>query len=136
MNDPEFRQMVNKAIFIISVVVVFAIPVFFIFKNKIIYTESELLKSINKKTILLYITENNCKLCKTYRKELDKNNIKYKELNKDKEQDYESIINKLELNNSNLYVPALIYIKDGEVQSFIVDIKTKKILNEYIENYK
>ncbi len=135
MNDPEFRQMVKKAIFVVLIVLVFTIPVFFIFKNKILYKESKLLKEITtSKTVLLYITENNCSKCKKLKETLDENNVDYKEVNKDKEKDYDKMLEKLELNN--IYAPTIIYIEKGEVISYMVDIESKEYLKEYLNNYK
>ena len=135
MNDPEFRQMVKKAIFVVLIVLVFTIPVFFIFKNKFSHSESKLIKEItNSKTLILYITENNCSKCKILKKALDENNVDYKEVNKDKEKDYNEMIEKLELDN--IYVPTIIYLEKGEVISYMVDIESKENLKEYLDNYK
>lgn len=137
MNDPEFRQMVNKAIFIVSVVLVFTIPLFFVFKNKLLISESNLLKDItNKKEMMIYITENNCNKCNTLKKELDKKDIEYELINKDKSKDYNKIIQRLGLDSSNIYSPTLIYIEKGELISYMVDIETKESLNDYLKNYK
>lgn len=135
MNDPEFKEMLKKAIFALSVALVFVIPIFFIFKNKLSSTPNEILKDIrNNKTFLLYVTKEKCNNCKNIRKEL--NNTKYKELNKDNNKDYNEIIMKLELNDSKLYIPALIYINKGKVESYIVDIKSKEDINNFLNNYK
>jgi len=137
MNDPEFRQMVNKAIFIVSVVLVFTIPLFFVFKNKLLISESNLLKDItNKKEMMIYITENNCNKCNTLKKELDKKDIEYELINKDKSKDYNKIIQRLGLDSSNIYSPTLIYIEKGELISYMVDIESKESLNDYLKNYK
>lgn len=137
MNDPEFRQMVNKAIFIVSVVLVFTIPLFFVFKNKLLISESNLLKDItNKNEMMIYITENNCNKCNTLKKELDKKDIEYELINKDKSKDYNKIIQRLGLDSSNIYSPTLIYIEKGELISYMVDIESKESLNDYLKNYK
>jgi len=138
MNDPEFKQLVHKALFAISVALIFAIPLIFIFINRLDNdTENELLKSIkNKETLILYITEDNCSKCNTIKKELNNKNIEYKELNKNKEIDYNKIISTLELDSSNMYSPAIIYIENGEVISYIVDVNSKERLDDYLENYK
>lgn len=137
MNDPEFRQMANKAIFIVSVVLVFTIPLFFVFKNKLLISESNLLKDItNKKEMMIYITENNCNKCNTLKKELDKKDIEYELINKDKSKDYNKIIQRLGLDSSNIYSPTLIYIEKGELISYMVDIESKESLNDYLKNYK
>ena len=137
MNDPEVKEMFNKAKFILAVVLVFAIPVFFVIKNKLIITESSVLRDIQKKEIvLLYITEEDCSNCKKIKKELDSKEMEYKELNKDTNKDYKTIIRKIGLNNSKLYTPTLVYVVKGKTESYIVNIKDIEELNEYIENIK
>ena len=137
MDDPEFRKMVGKALFALSVALVFAVPLFFIFKNRFNTEKTTLLDDINKeKSVFLYVTENNCRKCKTLKKELDNNETNYIELNKNKNVDYNEIINKLALDSSSIYTPTLIYIENGEVISYIVDIKSKEYLSEYIKDYK
>ena len=135
MNDPEFKEILKKAIFALSVALVFIIPIFFIFKNKLSSTPNTIIKDIrNEKTFILYITKEKCNTCKMLKKELS--DIKYKELNKDKNKDYNEIIMKLELDDSKLYIPALIYINKGKVESYIVDIKSKEDINNFLSNYK
>lgn len=135
MNDPEFKEMLKKAIFALSVALVFIIPIFFIFKNKLSSTPNTIIKDIrNEKTFILYITKEKCNTCKMLKQELS--DIKYKELNKDKNKDYNEIIMKLELDDSKLYIPALIYINKGKVESYIVDIKSKEDITNFLSNYK
>ena len=135
MDDPEFKEMVKKAIFAVAVALVFIIPIFFIFKNKLSSTPNTIVKDIREeKTFILYITKENCNKCKTLKKEL--NNIEYKELNKDTNKNYNEIMMKLELNDSKIYVPALVYINKGKVESYIVDINTKEDIDNFLSNYK
>lgn len=137
MDDPEFKQMLYKAIFIVSIIIVFAVPVYFIYKNKIAITETQLVKDIkNKKSLILYVTQNKCKICNTLKKELDNNDIEYIVLNKDKEKDYDNVLTSLGLNSSNIEIPTLIYIENGEVVSYIINIESKERLNDYLKNYK
>lgn len=137
MNDPEFKKMLHKAIFTLTIALLFAIPLFFIFRNKLTHNENELISNIsNNKSFLLYVTKNNCNICKTIKKELDSNNTKYIVLNKDENIDYQNIITKLDLSDIEIDIPALIYIKKGEVISYITDIESKEVLNAYLENYK
>ena len=135
MDDPEFKEMVKKAIFAVAVALVFIIPIFFIFKNKLSSTPNTIVKDIREeKTFILYITKANCNKCKTLKKEL--NNVEYKELNKDTNKNYNEIMMKLELNDSKIYVPALVYINKGKVESYIVDINTKEDIDNFLSNYK
>lgn len=137
MDDPEFRELVKKAVFAISVAIVFVIPIFFIFKNKLISETSNVLKDIRKEeTFILLIEEEKCNYCKEIKNELKINNIEYKELKKDKEKDYDEIVRKLDLDNDTLYLPTLIYIEKGKVIEYIVDIKSKEDIKTFINSYK
>ena len=86
--------------------------------------------------MMIYITENNCNKCNTLKKELDKKDIEYELINKDKSKDYNKIIQRLGLDSSNIYSPTLIYIEKGELISYMVDIESKESLNDYLKNYK
>ena len=137
MDDPKFRELAMKCIFAVAVALVFAIPLFFIFKNKITYNPSTVIQDVRKeKTFIIYVTEDRCKNCKVLKQELEDNNINYRVLNKSREKDYNSIISELGLNKSKLIVPALIYINKGNAESFIVDIKSKEEINEFLSNYE
>ncbi len=134
MNDPEFRKLMKKFFLAILITLIFMIPIFFFLHNKVLIHKSELLTDINKnKTVVIYITENNCKKCNNLKDRIK--NINYKELNKDTNRDYEEIISKLGINESNISSPAILYVKKGQLISYIVDIKEDE-LKEFIKSYK
>lgn len=136
MNDPEFRQLMKKFFIAATIILVFMILLFFFFLNKVVVKEDKIYTSINKnKTIVIYITDSNCSKCNILSKELKRNNVDYKELNKGNKY-YNSIIRKLGISDSNIYTPTLMYVKKGKLYSYIVDIKTKKELNKFIKKYK
>lgn len=136
MNDPEFRQMMKTFFIILIITLLFLIPLYFIFQNKIIGKESNILSNIRKnKTIVIYITENKCSNCNEIRKELQKNKVNYKELNKNSK-DYNKIISILEMKDSNIYTPTLMYVKKGKLYSYIVNIEEKEEVEKFIKKFK
>ena len=134
MRDPEFRQLMKKFFLSVLVTVIFMIPIFFFLRNKILIPKSGILTDINKnKTMVIYITKNNCNKCNQMKKTIK--NTNYKELNKDTNRDYEEIISKLGVNKSNISFPTIMYVKKGNLISYIVDVNETEV-KEFIKNYK
>lgn len=134
MNDPEFRQMMKTFLIILLIVLAFLIPLFFIFHNKIIGKENSILTDIKKnKTVVIYITENNCSKCNDIKKELKR--VNYKEISKTNKS-YNRMISKLDMKELNISTPALLYVKKGKLYSYIVEIKTTEEVKKFINNYK
>ena len=135
MDDPELKALIKKSLFAVAVALAFAIPAFLFFTNKLYVKDSDIVKSIkNNKGILIFVTENKCSNCNTIKKELK--DVKYKVLNKSTDKNYNEIMIRLGLENSNIEIPALIYVKKGELYSFIENINSEEELNKYLENYK
>lgn len=134
MNDPEFKKLVKKFFLTAFIILIFIIPVFIIFYNRYKYTEDTILNNIrDKKTFILYITENKCSNCKEIEKALK--NTKYRKISKNNN-DYNSITSELEIYNQNITAPALMIIKKGVLDSYIVDIKDKKEVKNFITQNK
>ena len=137
MKDPEFIMLRNRVLIGIFISIIFIIPICFFIKNKLLVTESDLEKSIkNKEDILILFTEENCSKCKSYEKKLIDLNVNYFILNKNKEKNYKTILYKIETSNDELIPPTLIYVREGKVYSTLVDIKSKKELEKYLNNYR
>lgn len=133
MKDPEFIELRNKFFLGVFIFLVFAIPIFFFLKNKILISDSSLLKSINKKnSVLILLTENKCNRCNKSKEVLNKVGINYYVLNKDKERDYNTIIYKLEL-DKDIQIPSLIYVEEGKVYAYIDNIKSEKEITDFID---
>lgn len=137
MKDPEFIMLRNRVLIGIFISIIFIISICFFIKNKLLVTESDLEKSIkNKEDILILFTEENCSKCKSYEKKLIDLNVNYFILNKNKEKNYKTILYKIETSNDELIPPTLIYVREGKVYSTLVDIKSKKELEKYLNNYR
>lgn len=134
MNDPEFKKLVKKFFLTAFIILIFIIPVFIIFYNRYKYTEDTILNNIrDKKTFILYITENKCSNCKEIEKALK--NTKYRKISKNNN-DYNLITSELGIYNQNITAPALMIIKKGVLDSYIVDIKDKKEVKNFITQNK
>lgn len=134
MKDPEFIEMRNKFFLGVFIFLVFAIPIFFVFKNKIFIGDSKLLKSIKKQDdIVILLVENKCNRCTKSKEVLNNLDINYFILNKSKDRDYETVINKIEIDR-DIELPSLIYLKKGKLYSYIFNIKSEQEITNFIEN--
>jgi len=136
MNDPELITLRNRVLLGIFLVLIFTIPLIFFFINRYNINDPKIVKKINnKETMLVLITDNNCENCELTRKILLSENISYYELNIVKNNDYKEFKDKLSITDNEIVVPTLMYIKEGELYSTIVDIDEEE-LNEFIDYYE
>lgn len=134
MKDPEFIEMRNKFLLGLIIALIFSIPVFFIFKNKLV-VNNELENKISKnKEVVLYINSNDCINCKKVKKYLDNNKIKYYTLGTSSNK-YKSIMNKIGVNEKKIIAPAIIYIEESELKAYIVNVNSKNEVNKFLETY-
>lgn len=135
MKDKEFIELRNKFLIGLVISIIFIIPIFFFIKNKFYISDSDIYKSINKKNdMLILVVDNKCNRCNKSKEVLNKININYYVLNKDKQRDYNKIINKLNLKEKEIVNPTLIYIREGNTYAYINDIKSENEINSFIEN--
>lgn len=125
----------KKTIIGIVGTIVLVILFFFVFKNKFYGTASDIPERIEQKeTMLLFVTGKNCYDCNDLEKFFDKQNIKYVTLNKDKDKSYDSILKKLNITDSEIAIPSLIYIQDGQLVSTLVGV-TEAEATLFLDNY-
>ena len=67
---------------------------------------------------------------------LKENNVKYYEINIDKDKQYKEFLQALSITENEIVVPTLMYINNGSLDSTIVEIKDEEILNAFLENTK
>lgn len=136
MRDKEFIELRNKFLLGLFIAIIFIVPIFIFIKNKLYITDPDIIKGIDKKNnMIILITNEDCSYCSNVRKELDNLNVNYYLLNSDRERSYETILMKLNLTDSDIIYPSLVYIEEGEVVSTLVDIKDIKDVDTYLENY-
>ena len=137
MKDPEIIELRNKVLIVLLIVVIFSIPIYFIFKNKIFNDNSKIIKAIkNNDRIAILVTENRCSRCNKVKDILNDNDAKYYILNKDKDSNYKKIIKKLDIIEEDIVTPAIIYVEKGKAITTYVDINSKSELKKFIKNYK
>ena len=136
MNDPEFIMLRNRFLIGILVALIFIMPLFFFFKNKIISNEDIIREIRNKEKIIILVVENNCIECKNYQQKLNNNNEDYMKVDKIKDKDYELILNELNISSDDITTPAIIYVKNKKVVAILTNMKSDEEINNFILNYK
>lgn len=137
MKDEEFIILRNRILFGLLIVIIFAIPTFFVIKNKLLVKETSIIKQINnKENFVILVTKENCTNCKDYEKELKNLNVEYSTLKKDTSESYTKVLDKLSINENDIIPPTIIYVEEGILKSTLVDIKNNNEIKEFIENYE
>lgn len=127
----EFLKTAIKAVVIAFV---FITPLVIMFITKLDNTTSTPIKYINEqKDFIIFFTEKECNNCNSIKKILKNKSVKYIEINKDKNGEYEKILKKLDLNVNTLELPSLVVIKEGKVASYLTGINDENELNSFIE---
>lgn len=130
----EFLKTAIKAVVIAFV---FITPLVIMFITKLDNTTSTPIKYINEqKDFIIFFTEKECNNCNSIKKILKNKAVKYIEINKDKNGEYEKILKKLDLNVNTLELPSLVVIKEGKVVSYLTGINDENELNSFIEYNK
>ena len=135
MNDPEFELLKKRFKVGLIGCIVLLVPFFLFFYNKLNQDDSKIVRDIKKQeTFFIYIREN--KTSSSFKKEIKNSGISFQEVNKDLNRDYPNILRALEIPESDVVVPALIYVKEGKTFAILNDIKEEEELKTFVDNYK
>lgn len=133
MVDTEFNEFKNKVIISVIVIILFVIPLtVFVFKTYG-YKESEVLDKINnKENMVLLLRNRSCDYCDNIISILDNNEISY-EIVMSTDARYNDIIKALDIPRNEIIEPGLVEVKDGDGIGYVVDIKNKEAVLEFIK---
>ena len=93
-------------------------------------------KRLNKKdTFVILYTEKSCDTCKDIKRRLKEDGIDYTELNGSKVYETTEILEGMGLKRDKVIAPSIFYIVDGELYSYIIDVKDVKTYNSFISAY-
>lgn len=136
MKDPEFMELKRRFLLGIGIIVLFAIPSFFIIHNKLLTPQSTILEKIQKEeSITLLIIQKKCADCKEVQKQLKKAKIDYLSLNQDTDKNYQKILRVLNINPKEIHPPTIVRIQEGKTTSIFQDMDEEE-LELYIKNYQ
>jgi len=138
--DDELRRIRNKLLIGILVVIIFCLPIGFLINNKFGNKKSLIIEKINnKEDFLILVTESENVKCHDIINLLESYNLEFNILNRTEDANYYKTIDKINIEESDITPPTLIYMKEGEFYSFLVserenDIKSYLEANNIIEN--
>ena len=85
--------------------------------------------------MVLLITGEECDNCRNTENILKENDVKYSLLNKDREIKYKEILRKIEVTESDVIVPTVIYIDEGKIYSSLAEPNADELLS-FIDFYE
>ena len=135
MRDPEFIMLRNRFLLGLVAVIIFFLPLFFVFYNRW-NVSSNFTKMIKKeKEVVILVVDNNCSNCNEIKKELKTKKVKFYKIHRVKDKEYSSLLEYLNLLEKDITPPTIIYIKDKKVVSTLVQKDTNEV-DEFIEYYQ
>ena len=100
---------------------------------------SEIIEKKQTKVVFVENTDKKkCKKCDSIKKALDEENISYvvydaKEYSKE---EYESMLNSINIKPADFGYPAVIYIRKGKLYSNVINVSDKEVVKTFINDYK
>ena len=136
----------NKVIGILILTIVLVIcvvaGVLYFNLNKTDYIKTSDVKKIIKegKTAIIYVENSNskkCKNCKELKEYLDSKDINYVlyDVNNNSKGSYKEMLQNLTINPNDFGYPGVIYVKEGQIYSDIINIKDTKVVEQFIKEY-
>lgn len=122
---------------VIGLVVIILLCIFVFNGDRLSASEKINATLINKEDMILYIgSSKECSYCKNVLKYLDKNKIEYTyyDISENTRSNYKKLLQSLSINESDFGYPAIIYIKEGEQYSNIININNEKVIDEFFKS--
>ena len=97
---------------------------------------------LEKKQTKIVFVENSdkkkCKKCDTIKKALDKEDISYVvyDVNEYSKEEYENMLNSINIKPADFGYPAVIYIRKGKLYSNIINVGDPEVVKTFINDYQ
>ena len=136
MRDPEFIELRNRFLIGLMVALFVGGLLIIIFYRSLISERSKVYNQLRSDdTVLLFVEDNNCDRCIQIKNILDNKRVEYYIYNRDSDVERDSIEKVLKIDNYSIEIPALMYVKNGKVKSFLSDAEDIEEINDFIDNY-
>lgn len=134
-DDEELISLFKRLGIGIVVLIIFSAVMIILLINRFSPHSSKVVEAVNNKESLYVLIDNNdCRNCDGIRKILKEENISYYEINIEKDGHYKEFLESISATENEVVVPTLMYIKEGQLDSTIVEIKDEEILKTFITN--
>ena len=134
MEDLELKELARNIGIWLFVLIVFGSLFVIILINKFGVKDISINQAIDKEDELVVLVINtDTKNRNEIKKCLNENNVSYKIVYKNRERYFDDFLLKLDLEEKDIVVPTIIYIKDQKANSILVDIKDIDDLYSFLE---
>ena len=134
MEDLELKELFRNLGIWLILFLVFGSLFVIILVNKFGSRDIGINQKIDKKeSLVILIVTKDTKNTKEIKKELKNNNISYEIIYRDRERYFNDFLKKVQLEETDIVEPTIIYIENKEVVSILVDIKNIDDLKSFIE---
>ncbi len=134
MEDLELKELARYIGIWLFVLIVFGSLFVIILINKFGVKDISINQAIDKEDELVVLVLNtDTKNRNEIKKCLNENNVSYQIVYKNRERYFDDFLLKLDLEEKDIVVPTIIYIKDQKANSILVDIKDIDDLYSFLE---
>lgn len=136
-DDEELIKLFKRLTIGIIIIIFFSLLFVMVIANKFYPGDSKLIKDIkNSKTMYILFDDNSCTNCAKIKEKIESQNIKYYEINIDRNNEYLNILSTLNISEDEISTPTLIFIKKGQFSSSLVEIKDTSTIEVFIDDNK
>ena len=136
-DDEDLRNLFKRLGIGIAVLLVFCTLFYFVLLNRFSPHSSKVVEDVNnKKSIYVLIDDNKCSNCKDIKRIIEEEDIPYYEINIDKATYYEDFLSSISATKNEVVLPTLIFVREGNLDSTMVEINDEGLLKEFIERTK
>lgn len=134
MNDEIFIKLRNKFLLSVLATVIILSPIFLFFMNRYGDFSSEVLKKMASKEeyFIYFMSSSDCGSCDLVSDVLDNSGVKYYEYDIYREKDLDDVLYAIGLSKDVLTIPGVVYMKDGQMQANLMDIKNEEVLQKFL----
>ena len=123
-KDPELILLRNRFLLGLGVALIFAIPIALLFFNRFHSTYSDVYSAFRRQdSFVIFLTDSsNCSNCSLIEQVLKDQEVAYYPYDISKEKDYSLVQERIGIVSSALKVPAIIYIREGQMEENLLNI--------------
>lgn len=134
MEDTDLKEFLTKIGVWVFIVVVFGGLMTLILINKFGVKEIDINKEIDKKSDLLVLVVNEkTKKINDYKEVLNNSGMTYKIVYSDRERYFDDFLRKVDLEETDIIEPTIIYIEEGRVTAILENLKKTGELEAFLE---
>lgn len=134
-DDEELISLFKRLGIGIVILIIFSAIMIILFVNRFSPHSSKVVEAVNnKESLYVLIDDNSCNTCERIKEILKEAKVSYYEINTEKDGHYKEFLAAISATENEIVVPTLMYIREGQLDSTIVEIKDEEILKAFLTN--